>query len=601
MEGLFTMKRLLFTALLLCGGFIVEVSAGEQYAFLVGIGGYDEKQLRGLGEFPRADVIEFRDVLLASGFKPENIILMVDDLSALPKTGPAGRYLPEADKIRRELLLLLPALERDDTLIIALAGHGLQFKGDNVPFFCPLDARLDDKSTLLSLTWLYDKLKYDPETGTGCKPRQKLLLVDACRNDPAARLLRSSGGPELESVSLPQVVPLPEGIVALFSCAEGQQALQHEPLKHGIFFYHLLEGWKGKADGDTNGEITLDEIIAYTKSQTQTYARVKLAAPQTPRQKGYFDGTWVLRSIEAQPQRITNSIGMRLTLIPAGEFFMGSDETRESLQSAGFVLTRGFDPSDEHPRHRVRITNPFYLGVHEVTKGQFAEFVKAANYRTEAEKDGQGGWGYNESTTFTEQNAEFNWKNTGFSQTDSHPVVNITWNDASAFCEWLSAKEGKSYRLPSEAEWEYACRGGTPTRFFTGDGPGSLSGSANVQDAAFERKFPKVDYARYPSFSFDDGWAFTCPVGRFEPNRFGLYDMTGNVWEWCSDWYDKDYYKKSPVDDPSGAAPSSNRVFRGGCWVNTAGGCRSAYRSGDRPSHRGSSLGFRVVLSPSGG
>ena len=205
------MSRLL-TLCLLCLTLATSVVRAENYAVIIGIGGYDEKQLKPLGEYPRNDAIEFRDLLVQSGFKTENIILMVDDLAALPKTTPAGRYLPEAAKIRKELELLLPALERDDTLIIALAGHGVQYKGEKEPFFCPLDAQLDDKTTLISLDWLYEQLKYDEEKDTGCKPRQKLLLVDACRNDPESVIRRTGGsGPGLASVTLPQLAPLPEG------------------------------------------------------------------------------------------------------------------------------------------------------------------------------------------------------------------------------------------------------------------------------------------------------------------------------------------------------------------------------------------------------
>lgn len=539
------MKRVLFIAILLCGGFIPRLSAGEQYAFLVGIGGYDEKQLRGLGEFPRADVIEFRDTLLASGFKPENVILMVDDLSALPKTGPAGRYLPEAEKICKELQLLLPALERDDTLIVALAGHGVQFKGESEPFFCPLDARLDDKKTLLSLAWLYDQLNYDEKTGTGCKPRQKLLLVDACRNDPASRLLRDSGGPALESVSIPQAVPLPEGIVALFSCAEGQQALQHDPLKHGIFFYHLLEGWKGGADGDKDGEITLDEIIAYTKSRTQTYARLELGAPQTPRQKGYFDGTWILRSVEKQSQLLTNSIGMKLVSIPAGEFLMGSPDSDHMAHS------------HEKPQHRVRITQSFSLGQTEVTQSQWKSVMGTEPWKDE--DDAQKGVDY--------------------------PATSVTWDDASEFCRKLSAKEGKSYRLPTEAEWEYACRGGTQTRYSFGDDESQLS-----------------DHGWFSGNADDVNEKYPHRVGQKKANPFGLYDMHGNVEEWCNDWYvfEENYYKQSRVDDPNGPLEGVGRVQRGGSWYLPAEYCRSASRSANTQGAYFSYQGFRVVLSPSG-
>ena len=137
--------------------------------------------------------------------------------------------------------------------------------------------------------------------------------------------------------------------------------------------------------------------------------------------------------------------------------------------------------------------------------------------------------------------------NPGFPQTDDHPVVNVTWNDAVAFCQWLSRKEGKTYRLPTEAEWEYACRAGTDTRYSNGDDPKQLAQVANVQDDAGREKFPHVQEIFVPK----DG-QLTSAVGGLAPNKLGLYDMHGNVWQWCADWYGEDYYAKSPVDDPAG-------------------------------------------------
>ena len=573
--------------------------AGEKYAFLVGISGYDEKQLKQL-PYASADIVDFRSVLLDSGFKADNIIMLVDDLSALPKGKQAGRFLPEHKKIREELLILLPALEPDDELIIGLAGHGVQFKDDSDPYFCPLDTNLSDKSTLISMNWLYQQLEYDKKTKTGCPARAKLLIVDACRKDPETRIRRNSNGPELASLTKPQVAEPPAGVVALFSCAEGQEAMEHDPLKHGVFFYHVLEGLKGKADSDMDQQVTLDEMIAFTKAKTTSYVRKELRAPQTPRQKGFVDGTWILRSLEDStlPDLITNSIGMKLKLIPAGEFMMGTNETRGDLESAGFVLTDTFDNSDEHPEHKVEITKPFYFGIHEVTRGQFAAFVADTNYKTEAEKDGKGGWGMDAAGNGG-QKPEYNWRTNGLSQTDSHPVVNVSWNDAVALCEWLSRKEGKMYRLPTEAEWEYSCKSGTRTHFSSGDGLLSLKGSANVLDTSYKGKYANNDDAKFQPFPFDDGWVYTSPVGQFKSNAFGLYDMHGNVWEWCSDWYDKEYYASSPRKDPPGATTGSLRVVRGGSWGGAAGGCRSASRSDDGPANRFFDLGFRLALSPS--
>ena len=143
---------------------------------------------------------------------------------------------------------------------------------------------------------------------------------------------------------------------------------------------------------------------------------------------------------------------MKLVLIPAGEFLMGSPDSDKDAED------------DEKPQHRVRITRPFYLGAHEVTRGQFRRFVDETGYRTEAEKNDAGGLGYDAQSKKLKQDRKFNWLNPGFEQTDEHPVVNVSWNDSVAFAEWLSRKEGRTYRLPTEAEWEYACRAGTKTQ-----------------------------------------------------------------------------------------------------------------------------------------
>ena len=152
-----------------------------------------------------------------------------------------------------------------------------------------------------------------------------------------------------------------------------------------------------------------------------------------------------------------------------------------------------------------------------------------------------------------------------------------------AFLDWLNGQppvEGilRRFRLPTEAEWEYACRAGTTTRFWTGDDFASLLGAANVQDASFQAKFPKVDYKKWQPFPFDDGVAFTAPCGSFRANPFGLFDMAGNTWDWCSDWYSSAYYAKSPAADPAGPASGSSRVVRGGCWNYGPDSVRAGYR-----------------------
>ncbi len=572
--------------------------AAKKYAFLVGISDYDPKQLKPL-PYARADILAFRELLSECGFAPEDIIMLVDDTRALARTNTTGRFLPESVKIKRELKLLLPLLEEDDELIVAMAGHGVQFAGEDIPWFCPLDANLKDKNSLISMTEVYQLLQpWDEKTKRGCKARSRLLIMDACRKDPESSILRGDDDVLLQPLKL-QLAKPPEGLVALFSCDEGQSAHEHEPLKHGVFFHHVLEGLRGNADADANQQVTLDEIVAFTKARTADYARLKLAAAQTPRQQGFFDGTWVLRELKRIPT-FAESIGLQFASIPAGEFTMGSNETAADLRAAGFVIPDGYDPSDEAPARKVSMS-AFRLQTTEVTRGQFREFVRSTGYRTDAEKDGKGGWGYNQQTGFFEQAPQYNWQNTGFPQTDNHPVVNVSWNDAVAFCDWLTEQsktrgEQVRYLLPTEAQFEYALRAGARTRFATGDSPLSLRGAANVQDASFERKFPKYDYEKYPSFQFDDGAAFTAVVASYQKNAFGLYDMHGNVWEWCRDPYNAKYYSRAPDQDPPGPSSGSSRVLRGGSWFSVPFLVRCAFRFNHTPADRNRNSGFRVLL-----
>jgi formylglycine-generating enzyme required for sulfatase activity len=233
-----------------------------------------------------------------------------------------------------------------------------------------------------------------------------------------------------------------------------------------------------------------------------------------------------------------NSIGMTMVLIPAGEFLMGSPDSDTDAYAG------------EKPQHRVRITKPFWLGMHLVAVGQYRRFIEESKDHSDA-----------------------GWQETFPSQTDDHPVVRVSWVDARAFCDWLTEKEGKKYRLPTEAEWEYACRAGTRTRYSFGDNDSDLA-----------------DHAWFLSNSNIQ----TQPVGQKRPNAWGLSDMHGNAWQWCEDWYGN-YDANSPPDDPTGCAVGSSRVCRGGGWRSPVGLCRSAYRDPDEPTHRAYSLGFRVV------
>ena len=300
-----------------------------------------------------------------------------------------------------------------------------------------------------------------------------------------------------------------------------------------------------------------------------------------------------------------NSLGMAFVTIPAGEFLMGSDESVEALRrDFPFDDERRYtDLADETPRHRVRITRAFLMGQYEVTVGQFRRFIEASGHVPESVADGTGGYGYeatratdpaHRGDAFAGRSPRYSWRDPGFAQGDDHPVANVTWNDAQAMAQWLSRQEGRRYRLPTEAEWEYACRAGTTTRFHSGDDPRSLAGVANVFDAAAAPLWPRWQTQAQP---YNDGFAFTSPVGRFAPNAWGLHDMHGNVWEWTADFHDDTTYAApAPRVDPTGPDNGHLRVRRGGSWHTWAFYARCSFRNWNTAATRYPLVGFRLVL-----
>ncbi len=283
-------------------------------------------------------------------------------------------------------------------------------------------------------------------------------------------------------------------------------------------------------------------------------------------QKAWADwlGKKVVESVD-----LGGGVVLKLVLIPPGTFTMGSPAREEGR----------FD--DEGPVHEVELTQPFWVGKFEVTRGQFRRFVEATHYRTDAEKEGR----------------DCTWRKTSFEQTEEHPVVHVSWNDAAAFCDWLSRQAGTTARLPTEAEWEYSCRAGTTTRFSSGAEESSLQRVANIADQT-ARAEPAG--SSMEAVSWEDGFAFTAPVESNRlPNAFGLCDMHGNVWEWCADWHDK--YPAGRQRDPQGPATGSLRVRRGGSFEDMPRNCRSAARGWIGPGYQDQTLGFRIVLVRLGG
>ncbi len=230
-----------------------------------------------------------------------------------------------------------------------------------------------------------------------------------------------------------------------------------------------------------------------------------------------------------------NSVGMRFLPLPAGEFVMGQDNSPKFPDAA--------------PAHWVRITRPFFMGAYEVTRGQYESITGKFVPGSQRPRD--------------------------------EPAHRITWDDAQRFCRFLSQQEGSTYRLPTEAEWEYACRAGTTTGSYTGNrDPKELCCIFYKPEAVTGREKHNPRY--YPE-----------PVGTFPANPFGLFDMAGNVSEWCQDWYARDYYASSLTDDPQGPPSGTIHVRRGGSYETGRLGCRSYYRVSPKGT---GGAGFRIAL-----
>lgn len=276
-------------------------------------------------------------------------------------------------------------------------------------------------------------------------------------------------------------------------------------------------------------------------------------------------------------------------VIQAGSFVMGTDDPR------------GYPADGEGPPHQVELDG-FSIGIHTVTNEAFAAFVEDTGYTTTAEQFG-------DSFVFAgllpddfpptravaaapwwRQVEGANWRSPEGPQSTigdrmDHPVVHVSWFDAVEFCSWAGG------RLPTEAEWEYAARGGTDGHHFPWGSEREPDGEHRMN--VFQGSFPAHDTG-------DDGWVGTCPVGTFPPNDFGLYEVTGNVWEWCADWFDPTYYRSSPVEAPPGPEHGTAKVMRGGSYLCHESYCwryRVDSRSSNTPDSTAGNIGFRIAFT----
>jgi uncharacterized protein (TIGR02996 family) len=327
------------------------------------------------------------------------------------------------------------------------------------------------------------------------------------------------------------------------------QALHAEPNDETTWL--ALADWL-KEDGQTQRA----ELVRHTR-RLRTLPVMKRNRERTRLEERVAE--LLTSGVQPVAAEVVNSVGMRLALIPPGRFRMGSP-AREAQRG-----------EYEGPLHEVEITRPFYLGVFAVTQAQWQAVMGSTPSYFSATGGGK------------EQVKGLD--------TSDFPVEQVSWEEAQTFLQRLSAlpqekEKGWQYRLPSEAEWEYSCRGGaissTPFHFGL---------SLNATQANFDGNYPYGGAEKGPNL------ARTCKVGSYPPNALGLYDMHGNVWEWCSDWFDAGYYANSPPADPPGLSQGAYRVIRGGGWNYVGRYCRSGVRRRYEPGYRDCNLGFRAALA----
>jgi sulfatase modifying factor 1 len=523
------------------------VFAEQKVAVLAAVSTYGDARMNNKPlKYPEADATALRDVLVASGYK---VTLLVG------KSATRSAVLQALAGVQKQG-------DQDGVLILGFFGHGVQY-GESA-YFCPFDTNLrvvkdadnnilrfenglprqePDPVSMVSMREMLDALALSPAGS-------KLLLADCCREDPNI----ARGGLQGRAFgSALRVDQLPKNCAAMFACSEGEQAYEHDDWKHGAFTKALLDsintGQRVTANVLTDSVYSGVESLVSLKGEKQTVnslftgGRIDLKLRPGVASSPAMSRTNLpppSSTGDALPRTITNSVGAKLVLITPGTFMMGSPESDTDAAT------------DEKPQHSVTLTKSFYLGETEVTQGQWKKVMG------------------------TEP-----WKGQDFvREGENYPATYVSWNDAVSYCERLSELEGKTYRLPTEAEWEYACRGGTTTRYSFGDDASEL---------------PRYGWFNENADSVGEKYAHE--VKQKLVNPFGLYDMHGNVFDWCSDWYGD--YSSGSQTDPVGGSTSSYRVVRGGSWYDRASYCRSASRGGSVPSDRSGSLGFRLLLSPS--
>jgi len=451
------------------------------------------------------------------------------------------------DKMEDAIALFGEKLKKDRESVFYYSGHGVQ--NEKKSYLIPVDAmhRLSVPSDISDYCIPLDLVVHRMVSREGSDTNINIVMVDACRNNLLDGLFKSS---DMEHgwASLSRKA---DGVIISYATAPGKRALTGIGDKYSPYAKRLVELM---VKPNVPVEMMFKELRAQVKADTK--------GDQVPWLEASLEGNFYFNpqvSLATVPFATLPQVPPNFVLIKGGEFTMGSPSSEAERYS------------DESPQHQVRLSD-FYMAKHEVTVAEFRKYIEESGELTEAEKAKDARtWRHGVNGQLRPQSEE------------NHPVIHVSWNDADAYCKWLSKKTGKTYRLPTEAEWEYACRAGTTTPFNTGNN--LTTDQANYNGNYLYNKNLKGQYRTN-----------TVAVESFAPNAWGLYNMHGNVWEWCSDWFGA--YGSGAVTNPTGTATGSYRVLRGGSWNHDAEYCRSANRCTLTPGFRSNPVGFRLVFVP---
>jgi formylglycine-generating enzyme required for sulfatase activity len=575
-------------------------SAEKRVALVIGNGAYaNATQLPN----PRNDAEDVAAALKRAGF--EAIV---------------GLDLDQA-KMQETAIEFARAAREADVALFYYSGHAMQFGGVN--YLMPVDAKLSDEADLRRMARVDDILA----DLRGAK-NLRILVLDACRDNPLAEDLKRSIG-LTRAAGLQRGlarIDTPQGMIVAFSTQAQHTAedgsgrnspyttafLKHieQPGEIGLLFRRISTDVYEATGHQQLPELSLSMIGEYylrgeAAAPSPTPAPVATAPAPSPSPAASpppapaQPSTQVAVAVPPEPVTPLQPVEPAVVTVPSpqvtpehkpGETFKDCENCPEMVVVPAGEFTMGSPPSEkdreseEGPQHDVSIPAPFAVGKFELTKDQFDAFVNDSGYGA-----GSKCWTY-ENGKFLERTGR-SFRNPGFKQGGNEPVTCINWDDAKAYSAWLSKKTGKSYRLPSEAEWEYAARAGSQLRLVSAKSEGDLCHYGNGADLTAKKTFKD-----WPGANCSDSYVYTAPVGSFAANDFGLHDMQGNVFEWVEDCH-HDSYNGAPSDGSAwvSGGDCSKRVLRGGSWDGYPRYLRPAFRFRNRAVNRYITFGFRLA------